>query len=535
MASNIVNMTPQADSGLVKAFGEVGKSFQPADLSSVYKTQADTSAIVSSNIKRIQKKDEEEINRKGDMLAKIAEQRMMLVDAGDYDESFTEANEAFLEDLGKRLEGTEEGSKEERKIIGEANNYFAGVDSFLEASIDAQTTLAGNSENPINFLALDRAMPGSSDVLKAIADKTATYGMENGVLYAYSQDRSKYLTDLEKRVLTEKEWNTGYEDVSFGSSGHDTYQEYLDQDTENLWDPKKYLRSYGKLKKKQQKMSAVEISEVKSYRRDLKIDNNYAKIISNSQALGGKGIDYDPSRVETDFTNNIINTKAKYFDAATRKLQGFESSFINAMADNKDLHEKLMELYPKEYNDINKDGIIDELAGENGKKVIDALINDYGGGSGKGPKAFKEYADLQAREEYAKFRSKFNENKAIADANRDNTQYKIKLKNTINLIKTKGTSTEITKLGNLEKGGMIKFDSKNKKMNYTYFIDAKYTKEEADAAGNPDLWETNKMGTREISGEEMMDIVFPNRGAIGFRATFPELFDIYGAGEPIKY
>jgi len=473
MASNIVNMTPQADAGLVKAFGELGESFKPADLSGVYKTQADTSAIVSSNIKRIQQENEKEINRKGDTLAKIAEQRMAMVDAGDYDESFTEANETFLEDLGKRLEGTEEGSKEERKIIGEANNYFAGVDNFLEASIDAQTTLAGNSENPINFLALERAMPGSSDVLKAIGDKTATYKMENGVLYAY--------------------------DVKGG------------------------------------KMSATEISDVKSYRRDLKIDNNYAKIIGDSQALGGQGIDYDPSGVETDFSNNIINTKAKYFDAATRKLKGFESSFINAMADNKDLHKKLMELYPKEYNDINKDGIIDELVGPAGAIRIDKLINDYNGGSGKGPLIFKEYVDLQAREEYTKFKSEFNENKAIADANRDNTQYKIKLKNTISLIKTKGTSTEITKLGNLEKGGMIKFDSKNKKMNYTYFIDAKYTEEEAKKAGNPDLWETNKMGTREISGEEMMDIVFPNRGAIGFRATFPELFAIYGAGEPIKY
>ena len=532
MASNIVNMTPQADSGLLSAFDNLGKSFQPADLSGVYKTKANTSAIVSSNIKRIQQEDEQEINRKGDMLAKIAEQRMAMVDAGDYDESFTESNETFLEDLGKRLEGTEEGSREERRIIGEANNYFAGVDNFLEASIDAQTTLAGNSENPINFLALERAMPGSSDVLKAIANKTATYGMENGVLYAYSQDPSK-------RVLTEEEWKYGYDDVSITRSGHDTYQEYLDQDTANRWDPKTANRLYQENIKKEKdlatKMSAVEISEVKSYRRDLKIDNNYAKIIGDSQALGGQGIDYDPSGVETDFTNNIINTKAKYFDAATRKLQGFESSFINAMADNKDLHEKLMELYPKEYNDINKDGIIDELAGENGKKVIDALINDYGGGSGKGPKAFKEYADLQAREEYAKFRSKFDENKATANANSNNTQYKQQLNNKISEINTKGASPEMSMYLGIKGGGNIKFDTKNKKIYYTSFIEAQYTKEEADAAGNPNLEGTQKITQQEISGEKMMSLVFPDKEAVSFRKTFPKLFGIYGTGAPIKY
>ena len=533
MASNIVNMTPQADSGLLSAFDNLGKSFQPADLSGVYKTKANTSAIVSSNIKRIQQEDEQEINRKGDMLAKIAEQRMAMVDAGDYDESFTSSNEAFLEDLGKRLEGTEEGSREERRIIGEANNYFAGVDNFLEASIDAQTTLAGNSENPINFLALERAMPGSSDVLKAIADKTATYGMENGVLYAYSQDPSK-------RVLTEEEWKYGYDDVSITRSGHDTYQEYLDQDTANLWDPKTGNRLYQENIKKEKdlatKMSAVEISEVKSYRRDLKIDSNYAKIIGDSQALGGQGIDYDPSGVETDFTNNIINTKAKYFDASTRKLKGFESSFINAMADNKDLHGKLMELYPKEYNDIDKDGIIDELAGENGKKVIDALINDYGGGSGKGPKAFKEYADLQAREEYNKFRTVFDKNKQEAINKSQDTQWKTNLRNLTSSVKRLANSDKPTQLTQgLKNGGRIIFDKKNKIMKLEQNTGFEYTKDEAVALGNPDLAGTNKKEMLTINPNQMMDVVFEKWGHEGFEKTFPELFKIYGAGEPIKY
>ena len=206
------------------------------------------------------------------------------------------------------------------------------------------------------------------------------------------------------------------------------------------------------------------------------------------------------------------------------------------MADNKDLHEKLMELYPKEYNDIDKDGIIDELAGENGKKVIDALINDYGGGSGKGPKAFKEYADLQAREEYAKFRSKFDKNKQDAINRSQDTQWKTNLRNLTSSVKRLANSDKPTQLTQgLKNGGRIIFDKKNKIMKLEQNTGFEYTKDEAVALGNPDLAGTNKKEMLTINPSQMMDVVFEKWGHEGFEKTFPELFKIYGAGEPIKY
>tara|TARA_R110002051_G_scaffold291949_2_gene356157 strand:- start:2260 stop:3687 length:1428 start_codon:yes stop_codon:yes gene_type:complete len=475
MASNIVNMTPQADPNLTRAFGELGKSFIPTDLSNVYKTQADTSAIVSSNIKRLQLKEEEELNAKGEVLEKIAGERMAMVAAGDYDESFTKTNEVFLENLQKRLENAEEGSTEYRKIMGEANSYFAGVDNFIEASIDAQTTLAGNSENPINFVALERAIPGASDVLKAMSNKTATYEEKDGKLYAVDPVTNK-------------------------------------------------------------KLDTSQIAEVKDYRRDLKIDKDYKDIITSQQNLGGKGIDYDAESVEADFTDNVIPTKAKYFDASTRKLRGFESSFINAMAENKELHKKIMELYPeRKYNDKDGDGIIDELAGQAGKAAIDLIINDYGGGSGNGPKVFKEYVKLQAKEEYNKFRTVFDKNKQEAINKSQDTQWKTNLRNLTSSVKRLANSDKPTQLTSLKNGGRIIFDKKNKIMKLEQNTGFEYTKDEAVALGNPDLAGTNKKEMLTINPNQMMDVVFEKWGHEGFEKTFPKLFKIYGAGEPIIY
>ena len=474
----IVNMTPQADTGLVSAFDKLGKSFQPADLSGMYKTQADTATVITNSILKNQAKEEAETNRRGELLSKISSQSMALVESGDYDGSFSLANEAKLKNLKSRLENTEEGSKEERKILGEARNYYAQVDNIIKSSIDAKTTLAGNDKNPINFVAMNTAFPGAIGVLTAIGNKTATYGMEDEVLYAYD-----------------------------GKGG---------------------------------KMSASDIAEVKNYRKDLNVDKNYRSIIESQQNLGGKGLNFDGDEVESRFTSEVINTKGSYFDAATRKLRGFETSFQNALASNKELHAAIMSVSDNKYKDENADGIIDEIAGTGGKAVIDKILKDWGGGSGMGPTYFKEYAKLQSEEEYKKFRDVFDTNEKKAEVARlkarNDSQWRTKQLNQISSIKRKGVSNTPTQLSGLGNLGTITFDKASKRMIFRQYSGNDYTADDAKRMGDPNLEGEMKMLVSDIGGEQMMDQVFGSGNHRGFKATFPELFKIYGAGPaPIIY
>ena len=144
--------------------------------------------------------------------------------------------------------------------------------------------------------------------------------------------------------------------------------------------------------------------------------------------------------------------------------------------------------------------------------------------------------DLQAREEYAKFRSKFDKNKQDAINRSQDTQWKTNLRNLTSSVKRLANSDKPTQLTQgLKNGGRIIFDKKNKIMKLEQNTGFEYTKDEAVALGNPDLAGTNKKEMLTINPSQMMDVVFEKWGHEGFEKTFPELFKIYGAGEPIKY